>query len=105
MELHWTFLLNSFIFRVSTNLLSPIQLRRNKYINFREVVELLLYFVQDIDTLGVVSVRYCGYIAVAKVNHLDRSKVDHPLQPTDIKDQPEGGANALNINRSLSSIK
>ncbi|KAJ4818284.1 Tetratricopeptide repeat (TPR)-like superfamily protein [Rhynchospora pubera] len=52
----------------------------------------------DIDTLGVVSVRYCGYIAVAKVNHLDRSKVDFPLQPTDIKDQPEGGANALNIN-------
>jgi protein TIF31 len=62
------------------------------------------FFFQDIDTLGVVSVRYCGYIAVAKVNHLDRSKVDFPLQPTDIKDQPEGGANALNINRSLSSI-
>lgn len=60
-----------------------------------------MFSLQDIDTLGVVSVRYCGYIAVAKVNHLDRSKVGLPLQPTDIKEQPEGGANALNINRSF----
>ncbi|KAJ3694515.1 hypothetical protein LUZ60_009995 [Juncus effusus] len=52
----------------------------------------------DIETLGVVSVRYCGYIAVAKVNHLDRSTVDFPIQPTEIHDQPDGGANALNIN-------
>ncbi|XP_072965118.1 protein REDUCED CHLOROPLAST COVERAGE 1 [Typha angustifolia] len=52
----------------------------------------------DIVTLGVVNVRYCGYIAVAKVNHHDKGKVDFPLQPVDIKDQPEGGANALNIN-------
>lgn len=53
--------------------------------------------MQDVATLGIVNVRYCGYIGVAKVNHHDKNKV--PLQTVDIKDQPEGGANALNINR------
>ncbi|XP_038984987.1 protein TSS isoform X2 [Phoenix dactylifera] len=52
----------------------------------------------DITTLGVVDVRYCGYIAVVKVNHQEKSKANFPLQSVDITDQPEGGAHALNIN-------
>lgn len=55
--------------------------------------------MQDVTALGVVNVRYCGYIAVVKVNHHEKSKANFPLQFIDIKDQPEGGAHALNINR------
>ncbi|XP_020258770.1 protein TSS [Asparagus officinalis] len=51
----------------------------------------------DFTTLGVMNVRYCGYIAIVKVNNFDKSKLD-PLQAIDIEDQPDGGANALNIN-------
>lgn len=58
--------------------------------------------MQDVATLGVVNVRYCGYIAVVKVNHHEKSEEHLPLQGVDIKDHPEGGANALNINRCLS---
>lgn len=43
--------------------------------------------------------RYCGYIAVVKVEGRDDSKGDGPIQSTELLDQPEGGANALNINR------
>ncbi|KAJ4956545.1 hypothetical protein NE237_013328 [Protea cynaroides] len=50
----------------------------------------------DIATLGVVNVRYCGYIAVVKVDNIEISEVG-PFQSIEI-DQPEGGANALNIN-------
>jgi len=57
--------------------------------------------VQDFTTLGVIHVRYCGYIAVVKVNHFDKSKLDLPFRPIDIADLPDGGANALNINRYL----
>lgn len=52
----------------------------------------------DFTTLGVINMRYCGYVAVVKVNNFDKSKLDLPLQPIDIDDQPDGGANALNIN-------
>lgn len=52
----------------------------------------------DFTTLGVINVRYCGYIALVKVNNFDKSKLDLPLRPFDIADQPDGGANALNIN-------
>ena len=57
--------------------------------------------VQDFTTLGVINARYCGYIAVVEVKHFDKSKLDLSLRPTDIADQPDGGANALNINRYL----
>ncbi|PKI70197.1 hypothetical protein CRG98_009389, partial [Punica granatum] len=54
--------------------------------------------VHDTSTLGVVVVRHCGFTAVVKVS----SKVDwesNPIpQDIDIEDQPEGGANALNVN-------
>ncbi|XP_042461981.1 protein TSS-like [Zingiber officinale] len=52
----------------------------------------------DIATLGVVTVHYCGYIAVVKVNYNEESEVNLPFQGVEIKDQPNGGANALNIN-------
>lgn len=49
-------------------------------------------------TLGVVNVRYCGYIAVVKVQGRENKKVS-PLSQSIELEQPEGGANALNINR------
>ncbi|KAJ0964926.1 hypothetical protein J5N97_026064 [Dioscorea zingiberensis] len=52
----------------------------------------------DFATLGVVNIRYCGYIAVVKVEYDEKMKVNNALQTVDIKDHPEGGANALNIN-------
>ncbi|KAJ6848964.1 protein TSS [Iris pallida] len=52
----------------------------------------------DIATLGVINVRYCGYLAVVKVRQYDKSNADLSLRTVDIADQPEGGANALNIN-------
>ncbi|XP_043716291.1 protein TSS isoform X2 [Telopea speciosissima] len=51
----------------------------------------------DIATLGVVNVRYCGYIAVVKVDKIEIGEVG-PFQSIEIIDQLEGGANALNIN-------
>ncbi|KAE9598036.1 hypothetical protein Lal_00003920 [Lupinus albus] len=50
----------------------------------------------DTTTLGVINVRYCGYVAVVKV---ECGEMDCPsYQNTEFLDQPEGGANALNIN-------
>ncbi|KAL5572105.1 hypothetical protein UlMin_021702, partial [Ulmus minor] len=49
----------------------------------------------DVATLGVVNVRYCGYIAVVKVEGRDKEVT--PFQSIELLDQPEGGANALNI--------
>lgn len=54
--------------------------------------------MQDVATLGVINARYYGYVAVVKVDYGKKS--NRPLsQNVDINDQPEGGANALNINR------
>lgn len=55
--------------------------------------------MQDIATLGVVNVRYCGYIAVVKVEVRENIKVGPPSQSLELLDQPDGGACALNINR------
>ncbi|CAN6566025.1 unnamed protein product [Malus baccata var. baccata] len=52
----------------------------------------------DVNTLGVVNVRYCGYIAVVKVEGKENKKVGSPSQSIVFVDQPEGGANAVNIN-------
>lgn len=61
--------------------------------------------MQDITTLGVVYVRYCGYVIVVKVegeaNEKDNSSAH---QNNELFDQPEGGANALNINRYLNLL-
>ncbi|XWS46230.1 hypothetical protein CRYUN_Cryun14cG0046600 [Craigia yunnanensis] len=51
----------------------------------------------DISTLGVVNVRYCGYIAIVKVEGGENEKSSSPSQSVELE-QPEGGANALNIN-------
>ncbi|GLT77004.1 hypothetical protein SLA2020_486330 [Shorea laevis] len=51
----------------------------------------------DISTLGVMNVRYCGYVAVVKVEG-GENKNDGPSSQSIELEQPEGGANALNIN-------
>ncbi|XP_044501218.1 protein TSS-like isoform X2 [Mangifera indica] len=51
----------------------------------------------DVATLGVVNVRYCGYVAIVKVDERGNKKVG-PLPQSFELEQPEGGANALNIN-------
>ncbi|XP_064984997.1 protein REDUCED CHLOROPLAST COVERAGE 1-like [Musa acuminata AAA Group] len=51
----------------------------------------------DIAMLGVLNVRYCGYFTVVKVKHHEKSELDLPLRGVEIKDHPEGGANALNV--------
>lgn len=49
--------------------------------------------------------RYGGYIAVVKVEGRGDIQMALPLDSSELLDQPEGGANALNINRfSLISI-
>lgn len=57
--------------------------------------------LQDTVTLGVVIVKHCGYTATVKVSgHVNEAD---PLQESiDIDEQPDGGSNALNINRYLS---
>lgn len=52
----------------------------------------------DVDSLGIINLRYCGYVAVAKVDNIDKTKVNASIKPMNIADQPEGGAHALNIN-------
>lgn len=54
--------------------------------------------LQDTSTLGVLIVRYCGYTAIVKVSG-DIKKGSYSTQDIDIEDQPDGGANALNVNR------
>ncbi|KAJ4952098.1 hypothetical protein NE237_028930 [Protea cynaroides] len=51
----------------------------------------------DVATLGIVSVRYCGYIAVVKVDKSEGRDAG-PCQSIEIIDQLDGGANALNMN-------
>ncbi|KAF8389259.1 hypothetical protein HHK36_025952 [Tetracentron sinense] len=54
--------------------------------------------LQDTASLGVVVVRHCGYTAIVKVPvevNWERTPVP---QDIDIEDQPDGGANALNVN-------
>ncbi|KAL7228044.1 hypothetical protein ACSBR1_022840 [Camellia fascicularis] len=52
----------------------------------------------DTSTLGVVVVRHCGYTAVVKVAAEVNWEGKLIPQDIDIEDQPEGGANALNVN-------
>lgn len=56
--------------------------------------------LQDTATLGVVVVRHCGYTAVVQVPVEAGSEgAIITEQDIDIEDQPEGGSNALNVNR------
>ncbi|KAL8230404.1 hypothetical protein R6Q57_000182 [Mikania cordata] len=53
--------------------------------------------VHDTSSMGTVFVRYCGYSATVKIVG-DIKKSKFLSQDIVIDDQPEGGANALNIN-------
>lgn len=61
--------------------------------------------MQDISTLGVVNVRYCGYIAVVKVVVSANIKLGPPSENPELLDQPDGGACALNINRLVQNVQ
>ena len=68
------------------------------------LIELLLNkYLQDIVTLGVVNVRHCGYIACVKVQGIDNASANTPLRSQLLLEQPDGGANALNIDRFVGS--
>ncbi|PQQ13649.1 protein TSS [Prunus yedoensis var. nudiflora] len=54
--------------------------------------------VHDTATLGVVVVRHCGFTAVVKVSNEVNWEGKHVPKDIEIEDQPEGGANALNVN-------
>ncbi|XP_076926916.1 protein REDUCED CHLOROPLAST COVERAGE 2-like [Bidens hawaiensis] len=54
--------------------------------------------VHDTSTLGIVVVRHCGYTAVVKVEGEVNWDGKPIPQDIDTEDQPEGGANALNVN-------
>ncbi|CAL2226440.1 unnamed protein product [Prunus armeniaca] len=54
--------------------------------------------VHDTATLGVVVVRHCGFTAVVKVSNEVNWEGKHVPKNIEIEDQPEGGANALNVN-------
>ncbi|XAR65561.1 hypothetical protein NMG60_11009721 [Bertholletia excelsa] len=54
--------------------------------------------VHDTPTLGVVVVRHCGYTAVVKVKAEVSWEGKNMPEDIEIEDQPEGGANALNVN-------
>lgn len=46
-------------------------------------------------------VRHCGYTAVVKASAEVNWEGESIPQDIEIDDQPEGGANALNVNRSV----
>lgn len=63
--------------------------------------EIHLFFpFQDTATLGVVVVKHCGYTAIVQVPvGTALANVSLTEQDIDIGDQPDGGSNALNVNR------
>lgn len=50
-------------------------------------------------------VRHCGYTAVVKVSAEVNWEGNPIPQDIDIEDQPDGGANAMNVNRSVNLYK
>lgn len=59
--------------------------------------EIIILCFQDTSSLGVVIVRHCGYTATVKV--VGDIKSGRNLKDVEIEDQPDGGANTLNVNR------
>jgi protein TIF31 len=49
-----------------------------------------VYNLPDVDSLGIVNLRYCWYVAAAKVNNIEKIIVNSSIKPADITDQPEG---------------
>lgn len=56
--------------------------------------------LQDTSSLGVVVVRLCGYTATVRV----AGDIKKGKQDILIEDQPDGGVNALNVNRYSDSL-
>ncbi|KAL9224148.1 hypothetical protein vseg_000212 [Gypsophila vaccaria] len=54
--------------------------------------------VHDTPTLAVVVIRHCGYTGVVKVSTMVDWEGNPIPQDIEIEDQPDGGANALNVN-------
>lgn len=52
----------------------------------------------DISSLGSVNLRYAGYVVTVRVEVKEDAPVDSLSPSIETFDQPEGGANALNIN-------
>lgn len=52
----------------------------------------------DIGSLGSINVRFAGYIATIKIDRKESLETCFPSTSMEVFDQPEGGANALNIN-------
>jgi protein TIF31 len=60
----------------------------------------IFFCFQDIATLGVVVVKQCGYTAIVRVPvGTALANVSLTEEDIDIGDQPDGGSNALNVNR------
>lgn len=53
--------------------------------------------MQDTASLGNVTVRHCGYTAEVQLVRKKVGKVEE--RDLEIEDLPNGGANALNLNR------
>lgn len=60
-----------------------------------------MLYLQDVSTLGVVNVRFSGNIATVKVERNTDERMNPTPSSINLLDQPEGGANNLNINRFL----
>ena len=62
-----------------------------------------MFSFQDSATLGVIILRHQGFTVVVKASANEESAATGELLPEDIEieDQPDGGANALNVNRYL----
>lgn len=61
---------------------------------------ILFFFFQDTPALGTVIVRHCGYTAAVTVKGgIKKGLAD--FRDIVIDDLPDGGANALNLNRSV----
>lgn len=54
--------------------------------------------MQDTSSLGVVNIRHCGYTATVRVV-CNIKKGNREAKDIDVEDQPDGGANSLNVNR------
>lgn len=61
--------------------------------------------MQDTQTLGMVIVRHRGYTALVEAAGVGSLEVSGLPTDIDIEEQPEGGANALNVNRSVEALE
>lgn len=69
------------------------------------ILRYCFFCFQDIATLGAVGVKYCGYTATVQIP-VGATLAEVSLSDEDIyiEDQPDGGSNALNVNRQVVHI-